>query len=139
MIGHKPGYKRPPRATQFKPGKSGNPKGRPKGARNFKSDLKDELCEVIRIKEQGHSKTITKQRALIKSLTAKAVQGDTRAANTLINVMFRLRPPELIDEMPTELSEEDQAILDTYVVRRRFQDTPQEQAADDTAKEPKDK
>ena len=28
------GYRRPPKASQFPPGRSGNPKGRPKGARN---------------------------------------------------------------------------------------------------------
>jgi hypothetical protein len=33
MDDEKVGYKRPPKATQFKPGKTGNARGRPKGSR----------------------------------------------------------------------------------------------------------
>jgi hypothetical protein len=33
------GYKRPPRNTRFCKGQTGNPHGRPKGARNIKTDL----------------------------------------------------------------------------------------------------
>ena len=41
------GYKRPPKHTQFKPGQSGNPRGRGKNTRNFKTDLVEELREQI--------------------------------------------------------------------------------------------
>ena len=37
------GYKRPPRATQFKPGQSGNPKGRTKGSLNIANVLAQTL------------------------------------------------------------------------------------------------
>jgi hypothetical protein len=119
MEADKPGYKRPPKATRFKQGHSGNPKGRPKGPRNIKCELNDELGEIISIKVQGLPKSVTKQRALIKAMMAKAVQGDTRAATLLINMMFRLLRPETIEETPSELSKEDQTILDAFVVRRR--------------------
>jgi hypothetical protein len=45
------GYKRPPREHQFRPGQSGNPSGRPKGARNFKSELREELGELVTIRD----------------------------------------------------------------------------------------
>jgi hypothetical protein len=38
---YKVGYGRPPKATQFKPGKSGNPKGRPKGPKSVGAVLQD--------------------------------------------------------------------------------------------------
>ena len=39
------GYGRPPKEYQFKPGQSGNPKGRPKNS--FKSPLKRMLLELL--------------------------------------------------------------------------------------------
>jgi hypothetical protein len=70
------GYRRPPKATRFKPGQSGNPKGRPRGSANLATDLAAELNEQITVREGGQAQRVNKQRALIKSLMAKALQGD---------------------------------------------------------------
>ena len=78
------GYRRPPKATRFKPGRSGNPKGRPKGSPNLATDLSAELGEQITVREGGQARRVSKQRALIKSLTAKALQGDVRATTALL-------------------------------------------------------
>ena len=40
------GYRKPPKATQFKQGQSGNPHGRPKGTKNLKTDLIEELSST---------------------------------------------------------------------------------------------
>ena len=73
------GYRKPPKTTRFKTGKSGNPKGRPKGSTNLATDLSAELNEQITVREGGQARRVTKQRALIKALTAQALQGDVRA------------------------------------------------------------
>ena len=86
------GYKKPPKHSQFKPGESGNPKGRPKGAKNLATELLEELQERVKVKEDGKPKSVSKQRAMIKAQLAKAVQGDSRAANTLLNMLLKLVP-----------------------------------------------
>ncbi len=55
------GYGRPPLHSRFKPGESGNPRGRPKGAASFKSDLLEELSETIAVREGSGEVRITKQ------------------------------------------------------------------------------
>lgn len=90
MKGEKIGYGRPPKKSQFKPGQSGNPKGRPKGSVNLATDLSSELGELISVKENGRTRRISKQRALVKSLAAKALQGDIRALTTLLTLQTRI-------------------------------------------------
>src|SRR5215471_11970702 len=70
------GYRKPPKASRFKAGQSGNPKGRPRGSPNLATDLSAELGEQITVREGGQARQVSKQRALIKSLMAKALQGD---------------------------------------------------------------
>ena len=108
------GYKKPPKHGQFKPGESGNPKGKPKGAKNLKTELEEELQEKIVVKEGGKPKNVSKQRAMLKSLMAKAVQGDPRSANAIISMAFKLLSYEdnSIDEL--DLTATDQAILEAF-------------------------
>ena len=86
----KAGYKNPPKHTQFKPGQSGNPKGRPKGTKNLRTDLSEELAEKIIVTEGGQQLVISKQRAMLKSLMAKSIKGETAAARALINLIVGL-------------------------------------------------
>ena len=113
------GKGRPPRHSRFKPGQSGNPNGRPKGARSLTSDLADELSERIKVREGGKARTLSKQRALLKALFAKALQGDARSAALLISLMAKVvvDQPSAAAESPP-LAAEDQALLDAFVARQ---------------------
>jgi hypothetical protein len=84
------GYRKPPEATRFKPGQSGNPRGRPKGSLNLATDLSAELGEQITVREGGRQRRISKQRALVKSLMAKALQGDVRATTAVLALYARV-------------------------------------------------
>lgn len=84
------GYGQPPQHSRFKKGQSGNPKGRPKGTKNLKTDLTEELQETLLLREGPRAIRISKQRAIVKILIAKTLKGDARAATTLTNMMYRV-------------------------------------------------
>ncbi len=118
------GYRKPPRHSQFEKGKSGNPRGRPKGSRNLRTDLEEELREPIVVREGEIRKTVSKQRAMLKSLTAKAVQGDTRAAGLVVDMVYRLLHDGDLETPDEVLDDQDLAILETYTRRLRHPGTP---------------
>lgn len=113
------GYGRPPQASRFKSGQSGNPKGRPKGTKNLATDLAEELGETIRIREGERQLTVSKQRAMLKALVAKALKGDARAASLLIALVAKATEdtPGPAAEAQAPLAEADRQILDDFLAR----------------------
>lgn len=88
--GNEVGYRSPPKKPRFKPGQSGNPKGRPRGSLNLTTVLAGELGERITVRENGKSQRVSKQHALLKTLIAKALQGDIKAIGTVLTLSARL-------------------------------------------------
>jgi Family of unknown function (DUF5681) len=114
------GYGRPPKQHQFKAGQSGNPSGRPKGVRSLKSDLRDELAELVAIKDGNKTIELTRQRAVLKAVVKSALEGDLRAANIVLNLCSDAlasganSPPDEMDLDPA-----DQAIAEASAARQR--------------------
>ena len=111
------GYCKPPRHSQFKKGQSGNPRGRPRGARGIKTDLREELSQRVRITENGRTLNLTKQQLVIKALVAKAAKGDPRAATQVFALTLEAFGIEGERAGSTRLHPEDQAILDAFLRR----------------------
>ena len=80
----KAGRRRPPRGIPFRPGQSGNPRGRPKGARNLNTIVAAALREQVTVTENGRTKRITKLEAAIKQLVNRAASGEARATREVI-------------------------------------------------------
>jgi hypothetical protein len=111
------GYKHPPRAHQFQPGHSGNPAGRPKGARSLKADLREELAELIPFGDGNHALELSKQRVLIKKLVAAAIDGDARAMATVLSIALRAFGGDEREEH--EEPPEDREIMQVFAPRKR--------------------
>ena len=112
------GYARPPRAHRFKPGRSGNPKGRPKGAKNEETILNNLLNRRIEIRQAGRLRKITVLEAMLLKFAEEALKGDAKAATFLLN---RYRPPEANEASANEMTEEDQEVLDAFTRRVQAQ------------------
>jgi Family of unknown function (DUF5681) len=78
------GYRRPPIGTRFRPGQSGNPRGRPKGARNLSTVVAAALGERVAVTENGRRRRITKLEAAVKQLVNRAAAGEPRATQLLL-------------------------------------------------------
>ncbi len=111
------GYRKPPTKSQFKSGRSGNPKGRPKGIKNFKTELAEELQERVVVREGGKTQAVSKQRAMLKRLTEKALQGDARAASLIVNMVARFLDQSEDDDRSTPLTAEDLRIIENFRAR----------------------
>ena len=80
------GYRKPPTESQFKPGRSGNPKGRPKGRRNAALVVAEILNEKVVISENEKKRTVTKLEAILYTWVARALKGDARALKVMIEM-----------------------------------------------------
>jgi hypothetical protein len=109
------GYGKPPKHSQFKPGQSGNPRGRAKGARGLGALIKTEMNERVTITENGKAKRVSKLQVVIKALAAKAAKGDVNAADKLLALIIQSQGFEDERKTAKKLSESDQDILDRFL------------------------
>jgi hypothetical protein len=116
------GKGRPPIATRFKPGKSGNPKGRPKGSKNATSLAKAELSRKVVVTINGRKRSMTVAEIASRRLGDKAMAGDAKAFSFLIAIsgVGHDTDESLTDRLTTP--EQDQAILTEYFKRKGFKE-----------------
>ena len=107
------GYGKPPLHTRFRPGQSGNPRGRPKGSLNFTTDLKNVLLAPVALNDGGRSRRVTTQKAALLRLREKALKGDVRALDRFLSYAMAMSGGSA-EEPATSLPPEDQAILEAY-------------------------
>lgn len=84
------GYGRPPEASQFKPGQSGNPKGRPRGLPTASDIFFREAARLVRIQIGDDVASISKLEAVFRQLFNKAAAGDPRAISLVLMAYARM-------------------------------------------------
>ena len=85
------GYRRPPTHSQFKPGKSGNPRGRPKrSVLGFDNFLHQELLSTVLIQTNGKPQKLSKYEVILKQIVKRAMEGNFRFVRMMIDTqVFR--------------------------------------------------
>lgn len=109
------GKNKPPVESQFRPGQSGNPKGRPKGKTTVHEQVSTLLARKIPVPENGVTRMMSLQETMLLAVGQKAVRGDLKAVAFLLNLREATRDntSTLID--PASLAAFDQATLRRYM------------------------
>jgi hypothetical protein len=114
---YKVGYRRPPKATQFKPGKSGNPKGRPKGPKSVGAVLYDILHRRIEVTENGSTRRIPVLEVMLRRLANEALRSDPRAFKLMLSLVERYAEAPEVGPHLEEMLAEDREILTRFLQR----------------------
>jgi hypothetical protein len=104
---YKVGYRKPPKRSQFQPGVSGNPSGRPKIASDLHSELLRELKSGLVIHENGKRKVIKKSQGLIKQLTNRGLSGNIPVLRETLAQWWEALERAAQEEQWAQLSEDE--------------------------------
>ena len=126
------GYKKPPRQTQFKPGQSGNPKGRPKEFPSFSAALSKHVRKKVTVTMGDKARQMQMLDAIAMKHVSKAANGDPKS--TAI-VLKSLEPME--NRKDNHLPELLQEFRSIHARGRRRRTATQSAAADNAEKKDK--
>jgi hypothetical protein len=113
----KVGYGRPPRHSRFRPGQSGNPKGRPKGVLSIQDGVSEVFRKARRVNIQGKTVWMSTFMIILASQAERAMRGDVAAFRALMPLMLRLVDGDEGGEAVEKLPEEDRRMLADFVER----------------------
>ena len=113
------GYGKPPRETRFTKGQSGNPRGRPSGAKNLKTLLSEALNEPVIVIENGGRRKVSKRQAIVTQLVNRSAAADFRAIKILLDIARDIeRQTEPASPETFAFSKADEKVLEQ--LRTRF-------------------
>jgi hypothetical protein len=109
------GYGRPPKATQFKKGQSGNPKGRPKGSRPVGAVLQEILGQRISVTENGRTRRLPALEVMLRRLANDAMRSEPVALKLILSLFDRYGESPEAGIRLDEILAEDKAILANFL------------------------
>ena len=113
------GYGKPPVHARFQQGKSGNPKGRPRGMKNMSTLLSTALNASIVVVANGRRKKITKREAIVTQLVNKSAAADLKATQIVLAMLPDLECHADDPGEATVFTEADQEIIRRFQARLR--------------------
>jgi hypothetical protein len=120
--GYEVGYGRPPKHTRFRKGQSGNPKGRPKGAKAFNTIVRETLTTKLRVRTAKGRKNVTHVQALMMQTIESALKGSRQDRHELLRYYRDAVPdePQVLagDSLPTNAEAEDTDAHDRAILER---------------------
>lgn len=125
MTGYSPdddevGYGRPPKKSQFKKGQSGNPKGRPKGSKNFQTIVSDIMNQKVAAPGGDGRKTLTVLELGALAQAKKMIAGDDKAFRNLTAIHQAGEEKQTLQaqNQKSRFSEADEAVFKNALKRR---------------------
>lgn len=80
------GNKRPPKHSRFKPGQSGNPKGRPKGSHSLSASVGQELRKPVTAMKGGKPVKMTKGGLIANQLVDNSMKNNLKATALVLKL-----------------------------------------------------
>lgn len=105
------GYGKPPKSGQFAKGRSGNPKGRAKGTRNFTTVVGEVMREKVVVTKHGKRRSITAMEAVLQRLMMNALQGDAKATSMVVNLALEMSRDAAGSSQPLATAAQDAQIV----------------------------
>jgi uncharacterized protein DUF5681 len=117
------GYRKPPRHNRFQKGRSGNPHGRPKGAKNLATLLGESISEQVIVNENGRRRSISKLEAAVKQLVNRAAAGDPKQMQQLFSLTQWVEGrAEALAPTTESLTEADREVIQQIYARLKHRD-----------------
>jgi hypothetical protein len=119
--GYAVGYGKPPITSRFKPGQTGNARGRPKGHKNLKTLIRQAMTARIVIQEGSSNRQVSKIEGVVLRQLQNALKGNDRSAMAVIRMALQLG---FLDDVAdcnqgeATLSATDERILQELMARR---------------------
>jgi hypothetical protein len=113
------GYSKPPHHTRFMKGQSGNPRGRPAGAKNMKTLLNKALNELVIVTEDGGRRKVSKREAIVTQLVNRSAKADFKAIQILLGMLRDIEGDADPHSSEATFTEADQQIIQRMQARLR--------------------
>lgn len=105
------GYGKPPKGHQFKPGQSGNPRGRPKGAKSEETVFRGVAARKVAVTEAGKIRKVDVTEAMWTRVADDGLKGNSKSQTLFLN---RARALEAAEPEDAVISPDDEKVLKSY-------------------------